>query len=80
MGSLHFSVTTITGHRIPRGRAISALSLAVWSAKLEKNDKVRHYNIMIQITSLLAVATVFVDLWAPLIFTVTEGVLIGMRK
>ena len=31
--------------------------------KLEKNDKVRH--IMTQIASLLAVATVFIDLWTP---------------
>ena len=62
-GSLHFRVTTITDRRMPRGRAISALSLAVWWAKLEKNDKVRHN--MTQIASLLAVATVFVDLWAP---------------
>ena len=62
-GSLHFRVTTITDRRMPRGRAISVLSLAVWWAKLEKNDKVRHN--MTQIASLLAVATVFVDLWAP---------------
>ena len=34
------------------------LSLAVWWAKLEKNDKVRYNNIMIQIASLLTVATV----------------------
>ena len=46
-----------------RGRAISVLSLAVWWAKLEKNDKVRH--VMTQIASLLAVATVFIDLWTP---------------
>ena len=52
-GSLHFRVTTITDRRMPRGRAISVLSLAVWWAKLEKNDKVRH--IMTQIVSLLAV-------------------------
>ena len=56
-------MTTITDRRMPRGRAISALSLAVWWAKLEKNDKVRH--IMTQIASLLAVATVFIDLWTP---------------
>ena len=31
--------------------------------KLEKNDKVRHN--MTQIASLLAVATVFIDLWTP---------------
>ena len=43
-GSLHFRVTTITDRRMPRGRAISVLSLAVWWAKLEKNDKVRHNN------------------------------------
>ena len=53
-------MTTITSCRIPRGRAIFALSLAIWWAKL---DKVRHN--MIQIASLLAVATVFIDLWAP---------------
>ena len=56
-------MTTITDRRMPRGRAISALSLAVWWAKLEKNDKERH--IMTQIASLLAVATVFIDLWTP---------------
>ena len=54
---------TITDRRMPRGRAISVLSLAVWWAKLEKNDKVRH--MMTQIASLLAVATVFIDLWTP---------------
>ena len=63
MGSLHFCVTTITDRRMPRGRAISVLSLAVWWAKLEKNNKVRH-NVT-QIASLLAVATVFIDLWNP---------------
>ena len=62
-GSLHFRVTTITDRRMPRGHAISVLSLAVWWVKLEKNDKVRHS--MTQIGGLLAVATVFVDLWAP---------------
>ena len=62
-GSLHFRVTTITDRRVPRGRAISVLSLTVWWTKLEKSDKVRHK--MTQIASLLAVATVFVDLWAP---------------
>ena len=62
-GSLHFRVTTITDRRMPCGRAISVLSLTVWWAKLEKNDQVRHS--MIQIASLLAVAAVFVDLWAP---------------
>ena len=56
-------MTTITDRRMPRGRAISVLSLAVWWAKLEKNDKVRH--ITTQIASLLAVATVFIDLWTP---------------
>ena len=54
-------MTTITDRRMPRGRAISVFSLAVWWAKLEKNDKVRH--IVTQIASLLAVATFFVDLW-----------------
>ena len=68
-GSLQFRVTTITNRRMLRGRAIFALSLAVGWAKLEKNDKVRHS--MTQIASLLAVATVFIDLWAP--FTVREG-------
>ena len=53
-------MTTITDRRMPRGCAISVLSLAVWWAKLEKNDKVRH--IVTQIASLLAVAT---DLWTP---------------
>ena len=56
-------MTTITDRRMPRGRAISVLSHAVWREKLEKNDKVRHK--MTQIASLLAVATVFVDLLAP---------------
>ena len=50
-GSLHFHVTTITDRRMPRGRAISVLSLAVWLAKLKKNDKVRHN--MTQIASFL---------------------------
>ena len=54
---------TITDRRMPRGSAISALSLAVWWAKLENDDKVRH--IVTQIASLLAVATVFIDLWTP---------------
>ena len=57
VGPLHFRVTTITDRRM---RAISVLSLAVWWAKFEKNDKVRHN--MTQIGSLLAVVTVFVDL------------------
>ena len=56
-------MTTITDRRMPRGRAISVFSLAVWWAKLEKNDKVRH--IVTQIASLLAVATVFIDSWTP---------------
>ena len=56
-------MTTITDRRMPRGRAISVLSLVVWWAKFEKNDQVRHN--MTQMASLLAVATVFVDLWAP---------------
>ena len=54
---------TITDRRMPRGHVISVLSLAVWWAKLEKKDKVRH--IMTQIASLLAVATVFIDFWTP---------------
>ena len=40
--------------------ARSILSLVVWLAKLEKNDKVRHN--MTQIASLLVVATVFIGL------------------
>ena len=56
-----------------RGRAISVLSLAVWWAKLEKNDKVRH--MMTQIASLLAVATTY-----GLHFTVREGGLIRETK
>jgi hypothetical protein len=63
-GLLRFRVTTFTDRRMPRGRAISALSLAVWWTKLEKNDKVRH--IMIQMASALAVATVFIGLWTPI--------------
>ena len=59
-GILTFRVTTITDHQTPCGHAISVLSLAVWWAKLEKNNQVRH-NVT-QITSLLAVAT---DLWTP---------------
>ncbi len=59
-GSVHFRLTTITDRWLPHGRAISALSLAAWGAKLEKNDKVRH--ITTQMASLLAVATVFVGL------------------
>ena len=48
----------------------SALSLAVWWEKLEKNDKVRQN--MTQIASLLVVvATVFIGLWT--LFTVKEG-------
>ena len=39
---------------MPHGLAISAFSLAVWWAKLEKYDKVKH-NIMIQVASLLVV-------------------------
>ena len=57
-GLLHFRAMTITDHRMPCGRVISVLSLAVWWSKLEK---VR-YN-MTQIASLLAVATAFIGLW-----------------
>ena len=57
-------------HQLPRGHVISVLSLAVWWAKLEKNDKVR--RIMTQIASLLAVAVVFIGLWT--LFTVREVV------
>ena len=69
-------MTTITNRRISRGRAISVLSLVVWWAKLEKNDKVRH--IVTQIASLLAVATVFIDLWTP--FYSQGGGLIHVRE
>ena len=48
----YFRVMTSTDRRMPRGRAISVLSLAVWWVKLEKNYKVRHN--MTQIASLLA--------------------------
>ena len=57
-GSWHFCMTTITGRRMPRGRAISAFSLAVWWLKLEKNHKVR--KAITQIASVLTVTTVFV--------------------
>ena len=50
-------MTTITDRQMPRGRAISTLSLAVWLAKLEKNDKIRHKLNMTQIASLSVVAT-----------------------
>ena len=53
-----FRVTTITDCRMPRGHAISVLSLAVWWAKLEKNDKERHN--MTQIASSLVLATVLI--------------------
>ena len=53
-------MTTIVDRRMPLGRAMSLLSLAVWWAKLEKNNKIR-YNVT-QIASLLAVATVFFSL------------------
>ena len=69
-GALHCRVTTITDRRMPRGRAIFVLSLAVWWAKLKKNDKVLRYN-MTQIASLLAVATVFIGLWT--LFTSRGG-------
>ena len=55
-GALHFRVTTITDCWMPRGHAISLLSLAVWWAKLEKLAS------KAQIASLLAVATVFIGL------------------
>ena len=42
---------------MPRGRAISVLLLAVWWAKLEKNNEVKHN--MALIASLLVVAIVF---------------------
>ena len=76
MGSLHFRVMTITNRRMPCGRTISVLSLAVWLAKFEKNDKVRHN--MTQIASFLAVATVL--LTYGLHFTVREGGLYARHK
>ena len=54
-------MTTVTDRRMPRGRAISALSLAVWWPKREKSHKVSHN--MTQIASWLVVATVFIGLW-----------------
>ena len=69
-------MTTITDVGMPRGRAISVLSLVVWWAKLEKNDKIRH-NIMTQIASLLLFLLTY-----GLHFTVREvggGELIYMR-
>ena len=56
-------MATITDHQMPRGHTIFVLSLAVWWAKLEKNDKIRHNNTcMIQIAtcSLLVVVTIFI--------------------
>jgi hypothetical protein len=51
---------------------VGARSLAVWWAKLEKNDKVRHN--MTQIASLLVVATVFTRLMVcDIYFTVRGG-------
>ena len=41
-GCKHCRVTTITDRRMPCGRVISVLSLAVLWAKREKNDKVGH--------------------------------------
>ena len=55
MGSLRFCVMTITDHRMPHGKVISALSLAFWWAKLNINKK-----IMTQMASLLAVVTVII--------------------
>ena len=54
---------------MPRGRAISARSLAIWWAKLKINDEVRYS--MTQIASLLTVATFF--LTYRLHFTVRKG-------
>ena len=51
-------MTTITDHRMPRGRTISVLSLAVCVGKIEKQKDIVRHN-MIQIASLLVVATVF---------------------
>ena len=39
VGPLHFSVTTITDHRMPRGRAISVLSLAIRDSMGKTQEK-----------------------------------------
>ena len=61
VGSQHFHVMTITDRRMPHGRLISVLSVAVWWVKLEKNDDSVRHN-MTQIASLLLMATVFTRL------------------
>ena len=48
---------------MPRGHMISALSLAVLQAKLEKSDKVRHNMTRIANILHVAVATVFIGIW-----------------
>ena len=69
-GILTFSCDNDYQPSMPRGRAISVLSHAVWWAKLEKNDKVRHN--MTQIASLLAVEVLLLLIYG-LHFTVREG-------
>ena len=49
-------VMTITDHRMPCRCSVSALFLAVWWAKLDINEKIRHD--MTQMASLLAVFTI----------------------
>ena len=51
-------MTTITD----RECHVGVRSRAVWWAKHEKNNKVRHNNIMTQIASLFVVATIFISL------------------
>ena len=60
-GQWYLHVMTIIDQRIPHGRAISTLSLAVWWEKLDKSYKVRHN--MTQIANILAVAAVSIGLW-----------------
>ena len=58
MGSLHFSVTTITDHRMPHGRAIRrCISSGCLMGKTQ--EKRQRHNI----AGLLAVATVFIGSW-----------------
>ena len=65
-GLLRFCVTTITDPRMLR-------DICTFSEQTQKNDKVRHNNIMTQIGSLLAVATVFIGLWTLNIYVLLLG-------
>ena len=65
--SLHFRVTTITDHWMPRGRDLCTFSGCL-VGKPRENDKIG--IIMTQIAGLLAIATVFIGLWT--LFTVRE--------